>query len=186
MPAKVSVPRYIDWILSTPIILGSILSLAGADFQRILFLGAMDSAMMACTLLGALTTENHKWGFFAIGSVIFMGIIYDLFATHRPAALSISAHHGKVFDHLNFTLVALWACYPVGYIVGTTLRMISIDMEIIGFLVLDILTKAAWGGYLLSRTGELEGRMGKVPAKLAEYQRIRGDSEETLEDTIGA
>ncbi|KXS18000.1 family A G protein-coupled receptor-like protein [Gonapodya prolifera JEL478] len=182
----VPVSRYVDWILSTPIVLGSILNLAGADFNRILFLGAMDASMMACTLLGALTTQSEKWGFFTMGAIIFLGIVYDLFATHRPAALEISAHHGKVFNHLSFSLVALWACYPVAYIIGTTMRILSPEMETLAFLILDILTKAAWGGYLIARTGELEGRMGKVPAKLAEYQRIRGDSEETLEDTIGA
>jgi bacteriorhodopsin len=61
--------RYIDWVLTTPLLLMDLMMLAKVDWTRIIQVIFMDIIMVITGLLGGLVTESYKWGFFVFGCV---------------------------------------------------------------------------------------------------------------------
>ena len=56
--------RYIDWTLSTPLILLSLLLITGLPLSIIFITLFFNVLMIICGLLGALTRTRYKWGYF--------------------------------------------------------------------------------------------------------------------------
>merc|ERR1712029_1062742 len=59
--------RYIDWILTTPLMLWDCLALAGAEGDEIMLAVGVDVLMIAFGGIGAQTPSAQKWVFFICG-----------------------------------------------------------------------------------------------------------------------
>ena len=59
--------RYIDWFITTPLLLLELLVTAGIPWPTILWVVLMDSVMVVCGLVGALVRSAYKWGYFTVG-----------------------------------------------------------------------------------------------------------------------
>lgn len=54
--------RYIDWVVTTPLLLLDLLLTAGVPWQQIIWVVFLDEAMIVTGLIGALTRSRYKWG----------------------------------------------------------------------------------------------------------------------------
>lgn len=61
--------RYIDWFITTPMLLLDLCLTAGLPWPTILWVIAMDEAMVVTGLIGALVKSRYKWGFYVFGCV---------------------------------------------------------------------------------------------------------------------
>lgn len=59
--------RYIDWFITTPLLLLDLLLTAGLPWPTIFFIIMVDEIMIVTGLVGALVTSVYKWGYFAFG-----------------------------------------------------------------------------------------------------------------------
>lgn len=59
--------RYIDWFITTPLLLLDLLLTAGMPLPTILWTILIDEVMIVTGLVGALVTSNYKWGYFVFG-----------------------------------------------------------------------------------------------------------------------
>jgi len=59
--------RYIDWMITTPLLLLDLLLTAGMPWPSILWVILVDWVMIVTGLVGALVVSDYKWGFFAFG-----------------------------------------------------------------------------------------------------------------------
>merc|ERR1712026_199115 len=66
--------RYVDWVLTTPLMLWDILALAGAPSDEIAMVVIMDMLMIGFGCAGAQTPDQNKWFFFIFGMVTFIHI----------------------------------------------------------------------------------------------------------------
>ena len=55
--------RYIDWIITTPLILTELLLTAGLPMNIILSSIFADEMMIICGLIGGLVSSEYKWSF---------------------------------------------------------------------------------------------------------------------------
>lgn len=68
--------RYIQWFISFPLLLLSVLLSTGlslSDIMTTLFMGAF---LVICGLVGALVHSTYKWGFYVFGAVALFYIWY--------------------------------------------------------------------------------------------------------------
>lgn len=61
--------RYIDWFITTPMLLLDLCLTAGLPWPTILWTIAMDEAMIITGLIGALVKTRYKFGFYTFGCI---------------------------------------------------------------------------------------------------------------------
>jgi bacteriorhodopsin len=60
--------RYIDWFITTPLLLLDLLLTAGMPWPTILWVILVDEIMIVTGLVGALVRSRYKWGYFTFGT----------------------------------------------------------------------------------------------------------------------
>ena len=60
--------RYIDWFITTPLLLMDLLLTAAAPWPTLLFVILVDEVMIVSGLIGALVKSSYKFGYFTFGT----------------------------------------------------------------------------------------------------------------------
>merc|ERR1712031_34896 len=77
--------RYIDWTITTPLMIWELASLARASRNDTLFLIFIDILMSISGLIGALVCSGEKWAFFGFSILCFIPILTTLCRWDRTA-----------------------------------------------------------------------------------------------------
>jgi bacteriorhodopsin len=160
--------RYVDWSLTTPLLLLDLALLAGLNGAHILIAIVADLIMIVTGLFAAFGGEEtpQKWGWYAIACIAYLVVVWQLAINGRTAVSAKSSKVAKFFGAIaGFTLI-LWTAYPM-YVflpvlkaltlltttsvwgVADGARIASVDSEIIAYAVLDVLAKPVFGAWLL-------------------------------------
>jgi hypothetical protein len=59
--------RYIDWVITTPLLLMDLMLTAGMPWPTILWTLLVDEIMIITGLIGALVASRYKWAYFVFG-----------------------------------------------------------------------------------------------------------------------
>jgi len=142
--------RYVDWSVTTPLIFLNLAILAGLNGANILVAIIADVFMVLTGLFGAFGhNDTQKWGYYAMGCIAYLVIIYQFAVPGRRAVTSKDSSTAKFFGSIaSFTLI-LWAIYLIVWGIGYGSRKLSVDSEIIAYAILDILAKPVFGFWLL-------------------------------------
>lgn len=153
--------RYIDWLVTTPLILLTLIWVAfGGTIQRnvrvaLIIIGA-DVLMIITGVLASLAGGGSFPGalMFLVSSVFFLVVLYFIWS---PQGLNGEANRGNpegganLFFRLAVMLTVLWFFYPVVWILGTEgSGAVSNGVEVFFYAVLDILAKIGFGIVLLT------------------------------------
>lgn len=141
--------RYIDWVITTPLLLLDLLLTAGLPTPTILITIFADEVMIVCGLIGALTRTSYKWGFWTFGMIAFFYVIYNLLGTGRSHAAALGGAPKKTYMMTGVFLVFLWFLYPIAWGLSEGGNVIHPDSEAIFYGVLDILAKPVYGALLI-------------------------------------
>jgi bacteriorhodopsin len=147
--------RYIDWVVTTPLLLLDLAFLAGLNGANITVAIVADLLMVLLGLFAAFgSSDGQKWGYYAMSCVAFLVIVYQLAVGGRRAVSSKDSKTARLFTSIGgFTLV-LWTLYPIVWGIGDGARKWSVDSEIIAYAVLDVLAKPVFGFWLLFAHGK--------------------------------
>ncbi|KAK4900268.1 hypothetical protein LTR27_002492 [Elasticomyces elasticus] len=143
--------RYVDWSLTTPLLLLDLALLAGLSGGVILMIMVADVIMILTGLFAAFGTEDtpQKWGWYAIACIAYLVVIWHLVVHGRATAMNKGSKVGNFFAAIGgFTLV-IWTVYPIIWGIADGSRNMNVDEEIIAYAVLDILAKPVFGAWLL-------------------------------------
>jgi bacteriorhodopsin len=89
--------RYIDWFITTPLLLLDLLLTAGMPWPTILWTIVVDEIMIVTGLVGALVVSDYKWGYFAFGCFALVYIVYQLVWEARIHAQAYGSDIGRAF-----------------------------------------------------------------------------------------
>jgi len=143
--------RYVDWSITTPLLLLDLAFLAGMNGANILVTIVADIVMILTGLFAAYgVTTGEKWGWYAMGCLAFLVVIWQLAVPGRKAVMAKDAKTGKLFASIAGYTLILWTLYPIVWGIGDGSRKWSVDTEIIAYAVLDVLAKPVFGFWLLS------------------------------------
>ncbi len=107
--------RYVDWSLTTPLLLLDLCLLAGLNGGHIFMAVTADVIMILTGLFAAFGSEGtpQKWGWYTISCIAFLVVIWHLVIHGRSMAMSKSDKVGGFFTAIGgFTLV-IWTLYPM-------------------------------------------------------------------------
>jgi len=161
--------RYVDWSLTTPLLLLDLALLAGLSGANILVAIVADVIMVLTGLFAAFgDSDGQKWGWYTIACIAYLTIVYQL-AYNGLAAVAGKDSKTKAFYGAigGFTLI-VWTVYPIVWGVADGARIADVNAEIIAYAVLDVLAKPVFGFWLLfthdsmaSTTPSIEGFWSK-------------------------
>jgi bacteriorhodopsin len=143
--------RYVDWSVTTPLLLLDLCLLAGMSGGSILIAVVADVIMILTGLFAAFGSEDtpQKWGWYAIACIAYLVIIWQLVFNGRATAMAKGGKVGNFFAAIGgFTLI-IWTVYPIIWGIADGSRNMNVDEEIIAYAVLDILAKPIFGAWLL-------------------------------------
>jgi len=143
--------RYVDWSVTTPLLLLDLALLAGLNGGQIFITIVADIIMILTGLFAAFGSEDtpQKWGWYAIACIAYLVVIWMLVVHGRGAAQAKGGKVGNFFAAIGgFTLI-IWTVYPIIWGIADGSRNMDVDEEIIAYAVLDILAKPIFGAWLL-------------------------------------
>ncbi|KAH8682593.1 hypothetical protein BX600DRAFT_506174 [Xylariales sp. PMI_506] len=141
--------RYIDWSITTPLLLLNLLLTAGVPASTILITMLADEIMVVCGLIGALTQTSYKWGFWTMGIGAFLFVVFQIFGPGRSYANALGGEPRKAFMTCGAFLMFIWFLYPIAWAVCEGGNVIHPDSEAIFYGILDLLAKPGFGFTLL-------------------------------------
>lgn len=142
--------RYVDWALTTPLLLLDLAFLAGLNGADIIVAIVADVVMILTGLFAAFGhNKPQKWGWYAMGCVAYIAVVWIVAVGGWKTAAAKNAKTAKFFAAIGgFTLI-LWTLYPIVWGLGDGSRTLSVDSEIMAYAVLDVLAKPVFGFWLL-------------------------------------
>ncbi|KNG44258.1 opsin-like protein [Stemphylium lycopersici] len=141
--------RYIDWFITTPLLLLDLLLTAGMPWPTLLWVIMVDWIMIITGLVGALIDNRYKWPYFVFGCVALFYIVYQLVWESRLHARTFGKDVEKTFMMCGSLTAFLWILYPVAWGLAEGGNIIAPDSEAVFYGVLDFLAKPCFGALLL-------------------------------------
>jgi len=148
--------RYIDWLITTPLLLLDLALLAlaspGRNVGLIASLIGLDIVMILTGLAsGSSTSDFGATVWFIISSVALSGVLYLLWTRLFAAVRTRSQGIAATFNRVAVLTIVLWVLYPIVFLLGTEgFGGVDQGFEIFLFLILDLLAKVGFGFLLLS------------------------------------
>jgi len=143
--------RYVDWTLSTPLLLIDLCLLAGIDGAHTLMAVASSVIMTLAGLASAYGRKHtaQRWGWFAIAVLAYLFVIWHVALHGSRMARAKGDKVARLFGGLAGYIFVIWTIYPIVWGVAEGLHKTTVDTGVVIYGVLDILAKVGFGLYLL-------------------------------------
>ncbi|KIV81780.1 hypothetical protein PV11_03940 [Exophiala sideris] len=153
--------RYIDWVITTPMLLMDLLLTAGMPWPTILWIILLDEIMIVTGLIGALVKSRYKWGFYVFGCMAMFYIMWELAFPARKHAKVLGKDIHRSFVLCGVLTLVVWLCYPICWGLSEGGNVISPDSESVFYGVLDVLAKPSFSIALIATHWNIDpGRLG--------------------------
>lgn len=110
--------RYVDWALSTPLIVGFIAYAGGASRREVVGAIVADLLMILIGFAALLVTGVFVWIGFALSTAAYLGLVYYLFGPLTASAKERTREQYALFAKLRNLIGVLWFVYPVVWAVS--------------------------------------------------------------------
>ena len=165
--------RYVDWLLTVPLLLAELVVVMAlvkrAQYRLIAKLGIASALMIILGYPGEVATDTAtKWGWWIAGMVPFLYILYVLFGELGRSLSTQSPKVARLVSALRTLLLVSWSVYPIAFLVPLT-GLSDASAEVIrqvGYSIADVVAKPVFGVliYLTARAkSEEEGYDADAP-----------------------
>ena len=153
------VARYVDWAITTPMLLtGLCLTAMHSPFRRwALLLGLVftDFYMIATGVVAGFspTGSSAKWAWYLISSGAFLFIYVGLWGPLRLEAEKSGPRAAALYKTNATILSVVWFAYPVIFLLGTEgVRAIDATATAALYTIVDVIAKVVYGIFSLAGT----------------------------------
>ncbi len=166
--------RYIDWVVTTPLLLLDLGVLAGLRPKLIAGIMGADVFMIVTGLVADLVSSPVNYLWYTISTGAFIALIISLF-TEFTASAEIRRRQGEkrifhLFTTLRNLLTITWSGYPIVWILGAEgFRLIDTGFETVLYALLDITAKIVFGYILTRHIGVLAKATETLDAAVQDY-----------------
>ena len=147
--------RYLDWLVTTPLLLLDLAGLAGVSMDDQISLVILDVLMILAGFAGGLAeSDSATLALWFLGMIFYIPIVYDLVIVFPASAEKVGASAAATYGKIMWLTVILWTFYPVVYFAAQYKNYIGLTGEILAYCILDVIAKCGFGFILLfSREG---------------------------------
>jgi bacteriorhodopsin len=151
----VPLPRYIDWITTTPLMLFELCHIAHAPAGTTLMVILCDLMMLGTGIIEAMIPWEKYRGikqvWFAISCWFFVLMVAVLHFDVAPKAAEQSQVAADLFQKLEVLTVAVWSLYPIVVGVGrANMGLVTKPVEDIALCFLDVVAKIGMEGLIVA------------------------------------
>lgn len=158
----VFVPRYVDWLLTTPLIVLYLGMIAGLNRRGYATVIALNTVVMVAGFVAAMLPGVERFALFGFGAFAFLGLVYYLVGPMTASARARSAGAESLFVRLRNLTVILWAIYPFIWMFGPPgLDLLSMTVDIALITYLDLVTKVGFGLIALDASATIRSELGE-------------------------
>ena len=142
--------RYIDWIITTPLMLIKfplLLGLGKENVKRFLIpLVVLDLAMIITAYIAEVSPLGgfSWWSFFLIACLFELGIVYLLFAKMKDSIAQSPEPIANALKLMRGFIFIGWLIYPVGFLMALA-GPVGGDLREIFYNVADVINKVGFG-----------------------------------------
>lgn len=148
--------RYIDWMITTPLLLMDLGILAGARPKLIAGVMAADAFMIITGLVATLEGSPTNYLWYVISCGAFVAILAALLTEFSATARRRNGKINRLFQKLRNTLIVLWFAYPIVWILGAEgFRVLNTDVETACYAILDLCAKVGYSFVLTSASQDV-------------------------------
>lgn len=141
----VSITRYADWLITTPLILLFLAMLGETGRGSLLRLVVADIALLVLGGSAVVLSGPIRWAAFAAGVAFFGVLVYELYGRIPRLATFSNERARTLFITLRNLTVALWALYPVVWLLAPSgIGLLTRDVAMLVVAYLDLISKAAF------------------------------------------
>ncbi|SYW75382.1 related to YRO2 - putative plasma membrane protein, transcriptionally regulated by Haa1p [Ustilago bromivora] len=133
--------RYIDWTITTPLLLLELLLLSGLPLSTVFIAIFFDLVMIITGLVGALVESTYKWGYYTMGCVAMFYVFWIIYGPGLKSASHLGDDFKKSYLYSALILTTLWFIYPIAWGLCDGGNVISPNAEMIWYGILDLLAK---------------------------------------------
>lgn len=158
--------RYIDWVITTPLLLLDLALLALASWRRninlIITLIVLDVFMVLTGLQAGSSISEFGRGFwFIVSTIALIVLLYLVYTRLFAEAASRGGAVQSTFRTLALLTIVVWSLYPIVWLLGTAgFNAVGSTVEVFLFLILDFLAKIGFGFLLLTNRQALSEAAG--------------------------
>jgi sensory rhodopsin len=148
------IPRYVDWLLTTPLHILYLGLFAGAARGVIGRAVVLQTVTILFGMGGALVASPLKWVLYVAGLLSFAGVVYYAYGDFGEAADERGGSTAALYRKLRAFLVVLWLVYPLIWLVGpNSLSLMDVETTALVVTYIDIVSKVGLG--LIALNGQL-------------------------------
>ncbi|WP_302080683.1 bacteriorhodopsin [Salinibaculum rarum] len=148
------IPRYVDWLLTTPLHIIYLGLFAGAARSVIARASVLQAATIVFGMVGALVASPLKWLLYLAGLAAFAGVVYYTYVDFDKAANEQGGTTAALYSKLRAFLVVLWLIYPLIWVTGpNAIGLMDIETTALVVAYIDIVSKVGLG--LIALNGHL-------------------------------
>ncbi|MDR5671593.1 Bacteriorhodopsin [Halalkaliarchaeum sp. AArc-CO] len=138
-------PRYIDWLLTTPLLVLYLGMLVRPGRRLVAALVAVNVPIIGFGIGASLTIGPISWAMFGLSSVAYITLLWMLL-WELPARATIHDDRIEVvFGKLRNLTVVLWTLYPIVWLAAPTGAGLMLPAEeMVAFVYLDFISKVAF------------------------------------------
>jgi sensory rhodopsin len=142
----VFLPRYVDWLLTTPIHVAVIALVVGAGRSLVARLAGLQALTIVFGFLGTLVAAPLNWLLFLLGGACFAGVVYTFYRDVDALAVERDDETQALFRKLRAFVVVLWLVYPAIWMLAPSAVGVM-DSETTALVVtyIDVVAKVGFG-----------------------------------------
>ncbi|RLM67363.1 sensory rhodopsin-2 [Halorubrum sp. Atlit-8R] len=142
---ELEVVRYVDWLVTTPLILLYLGLLARPSRRVLAGLIGVDVVVIAGGVTAAATGGTVSWVAFGVAGAAYLALVYGLLVSLPRSASAAGDRVRAVFGTLRNITVVLWTLYPVVWLLAPTgFGLLTPATEMLVFVYLDIVSKVGF------------------------------------------
>ncbi|XGV97938.1 MAG: bacteriorhodopsin [Leptolyngbya sp. BL-A-14] len=148
--------RYLDWVITTPLLLLDLGVIAGVRPKLIMGVMAADVFMIVTGIIATLEGSPTNYLWYVISCGAFLAILGALLTEFAHTARRRNGKINRLFQTLRNTLIGLWFCYPIVWILGAEgIRFLTVETETACYALLDLAAKVGFGFILTSASQDV-------------------------------
>ncbi len=166
--------HFVDWLLTTPLILLALVLLAAGTRRTAAALVGFDASMMVLGLatvltnrgMGGLDAETFRLALLGASVLAYLSVFVLLVRPLSRAAAERSTEVAMLFSMVRNLVIVLFGLYPVVWLLGHVLDVLPTTGLLLAYLLLDLLVKVGIGIALLQADGPIDEPTNTKPRTL--------------------
>ena len=155
-------PRYLDWLLTTPLLLLFLGWLADIGRRRLVRVIGINTVVMGGGFAAALLTGPVRFALFGLAAVAYVALLYLILSPMTDRASERADGVRSLFLSLRNLTVVLWSVYPIIWLLGPVgFGLLTLSVDVMLTTYLDLLTKVGFGLIALNASAVLEAEYGE-------------------------